>query len=123
MKGINIMSNRHISYFQSVITLGILTEGETEIEALEKASKKLEQRQGVDHCFFDQTPFERVATEQWNPELESQKSDSGLSFNFNPSNETKNVIATRLQKKLADLTEEDYERFVKETLERALQIS
>lgn len=120
---VNIMSKRHISYFQSVITLGILTEGETKEEAISRASRKMEQHEGVDHCFFDQTPFENVATEEWSPELESKTAEEGLSFNFNPSDKTKNVIATRLQKDVDELTDEDYELFIKESLQKSLELS
>jgi len=116
------MGKRHISYFQSIITLGILSNGETSSEAAENAALKLKNETGVDHCFFDQTPFEVVATEDWKPELEATKEESGLSFKFNPSDETKNVIATRLQKDAKDLTDDDYEEFVKGSLQDALVI-
>jgi hypothetical protein len=119
------MSKKHISYFQSVITLGILSEGETREEASKRAEEKLKNPDGVNYCFFDQTPFEVVATEGWNPELEAdeQTDGEGIIFNFNPSDKTKNVIATRLQKKAKDLTDEDYQGFVKECLQEALDIS
>jgi len=117
------MNKRHISYFQSVITLGILTDGETIEEASKKASHKMKDSEGVDHCFFDQTNFEIVGSEEWSPEIESEKDVEGFKFNFSPSDETKNVIATRLQKDITDLTDEDIEIFVKESLQKSLEIS
>ena len=119
------MSERHISYFQSVITLGILSHGETSEEASKKAKEKMKDSEGVNYCFFEQTPFESVATEKWTPEIESEEGHkgNGLRFNFDPSDETKNVIATRLQKDVSVLTKEDYEAFVKDSLEKALAIS
>lgn len=116
------MGERYISYFQSVITLGITSEGETEQEAMDNAKAKLTNKDGVNHCFFDQTPFEIVATEDWEPEIEASKEATGLKFNFDPSEETKNVIATRLQKDVQDLTDEDYEEFVKGSLQKALEL-
>ncbi len=118
----SVMNKRYISYFQSVTTLGILTDGNDKDEAHSKAKNKLKKEEGVDHCFFDQTPFDLVATEEWEPEIEAEKSKSGLSFNFNPSDETKNVIATRLHKDVSDLTNVDYETFVKDSIQKALNI-
>lgn len=114
------MKGRYVSYFQSVITIGILSQADNEIDALNKAKEKINNSEEVNHCFFDQTDFEPVATEAWNPELESDWDESGLKFNFVPNEKTKSVIATRLQKSADDLTNEDYERFVKESIQNAL---
>ena len=119
------MSKQYISYFQSVITLGIVTDGENAEEASHRATIKMKESDCVNHCFFDQTSFESVATEEWRPEIEAEKTltESGISFNFNPSDETKNVIATRLQKNASSLTDEDYQAFVKESLQTSLKLS
>jgi len=115
------MSKQYISYFQSVITLGIVTDGENAEEASHRAAIKMKESDCVNHCFFDQTNFELVGTDTWNPELEANPEDGeGICFHFNPSEKTKNVIATRLCKAAKDLTEEDFETFVKESLQSVL---
>ena len=116
------MSKRYISYFQSVITLGVITSGDTEEQVIENAKNKLKDKEGVNHCYFDQTPFEITAVEGWNPEFESEKSEEGLKFHFNPGTETKNVIATRLHKDVESLTETDYDTFVKDCIQKALSV-
>ena len=112
---------KYISYFQSVITIGILSNGENASEAASEASKKLLSKDGVNHCVFDQTNFKLSETEEWNPEFEAEDvSEDGFHFRFNPDNQTRNVIATRMQKQVDELTDEDCERFVKEAIEFSL---
>lgn len=115
---------KYISYFQSVITIGILSNGENASEAASKASKKLLSKDGVNHCVFDQTNFKLSETEEWNPEFEVEDaSKDGLQFRFNPDDQTRNIIATRMQKQADELTEEDCERFVKEAIESSLHVT
>lgn len=115
------MSKSYISYFQSVITLGILSEGDGKEDALAQAEETMKDPNGVNHCFFDQTQFEPVATETWEPELESKNNHNGLQFDFNPSEKTRAVIATRLQKTPSELTNADIEIFVKESIQYSLE--
>jgi len=114
------MKGRYVTYFQSVITIGVLSQADNEIDALNKAKEKVNNPDGVNHCFFDQNDFEPVATEPWTPELESGWDEKGLKFHFDPNDKTKSVIATRLQKPASELTEEDYEQFVKDSIQEAL---
>ena len=109
---------KYISYFQSVITIGIMSNGSTQKEAGEKARSKLLDVNGVNHCFFEQTDFDLTKVERWKPEINLEDMDlDGMSFRFNPNCHTKNIIATRLHKDVKDLTEEDYQRFVKESIQ------
>ena len=91
-----------VSYFQSVITIGVMSKGASSKDAAKKARDKLSNKNGVNHCFFDQTDFALSSVEQWKNELDSKVSDDGLSFKFNPDDETKNIIATRLQKNILE---------------------
>jgi len=112
---------KYISYFQSVITIGVLSEGENTIEASSNANKKLLSKDGVNYCVFDQTDFKLSEIEEWNPEFETENvSEDGFRFRFNPDERTRNIITTRMQKKAGELTEEDCERFVKEAIESSL---
>ena len=112
---------KYISYFQSVITIGVLSEGKNAEEASLKAEKKLLSKDGVNHCVFEQTDFKLSETEVWEPEFETEEvSQDGLHFRFNPDDRTRNIIATRMQKRVEDLTQEDCERFVKEAIEDSL---
>jgi hypothetical protein len=110
-----------ISYFQSVITIGIMSKGTSARNAAKKAKGKLFDKNGVNHCFFDQSEFKLSSVEQWKPELSEVDLDNGISFKFDPNEETKSVIATRLQKNVKDITEEDYHRFVKEAIQKEIE--
>jgi len=115
--------NHYISYFQSVITIGILNVAEIEQEASKRAFEKLTNKDGVNHCFFDQTNFELEKTEQWKPEFSSEalgEINGDMIFNINLSPETKSIIATRLQKDVEELTDADYANFLKESVQQSL---
>lgn len=112
---------KYISYFQSVLTIGIMNNAKNEEEAEHKAKIKLKNKDGVNYCAFDQTDFELTDTEIWEPEIESKEIEGGINLDFKPDEKTKNIIATRLQKSISDLTNEDIEQFVKESIENALK--
>jgi len=112
--------SRYISYFQSVITVGILTNAKNKEEAEKLAKDKMSNKDGVNYCAFEQTDFEPTHTEEWNPEFELDFRNSNT-FHFNPDDRTRNIIATRLQKNTEDLTEDDIGMFVKESLEKSLK--
>ena len=112
---------KYISYFQSVLTIGIMSDAKNENEADRKAKLKLKDKSGVNYCVFNQTDFELTDTERWEPEIDSQEIEGGINLKFNPDDKTKNIIATRLQKPVNDLASEDIERFVKESIEAALK--
>lgn len=116
------MKKGYISYFQSVMTVGILTESENELEAGDQAKKKLADKNEVNHCYFGQTDFQLSGIEEWKPEFEkiSDETKDGLKFVFDPSDEVKGVIAARQQKSIDDLTNEDIAGFVKESVENQL---
>ena len=111
---------RYISYFQSVITIGILTEAENRGEAERLAAAKLSDKNNINHCYFSQTDFDIADTEEWQPEFEETQNQEGLKFAFNPSEEVRNVIASRLCKATEELTQEDIAEFVKESVELSL---
>jgi len=113
--------NRYISYFQSVITIGIMSNSKNKKEAEKNATLKINNKNGVNYCVFDQTPFELTDTEEWKPEFESDIVKEGISFSFNPDKKTKNIIATRLGKDINSLTDLDCEDFVKQSIEVALK--
>ena len=110
-----------ISYFQSVITIGIMSTGSNSKEAAKKAKEKMLDHEGVNHCFFDQTDFTLSSTEQWKPEFDTVSTEKGIAFKFSPDTETKNIIATRLQKKVSDITDDDYHRFVRDAIQKEIK--
>jgi len=63
--------NSYISYFQSVITVGVINKAESADEATKKAKKrfKKELENGFYCGIVGQTPFEISETEICNPEL------------------------------------------------------
>ena len=115
-------TNRYISYFASVITVGLVGEAESTEEAREKAQKALEGSEKLAYYCSDQTEFEVVGTEVWDPEFEvkDNQENESIEFNFKPSEKTKNVIGLMMKKKPSELTREDYEHFVKQSIQFAL---
>ena len=111
--------NKYISYFQSVSTIGIMTDAENEKQAGEIANLKMLDKNGVNHCYFDQTDFELSTVEEWSPDFETNSvnlTENSLDLNFNLSPRIKNIIATRLQKPMDEMTQEDYIKFIKTSL-------
>ena len=122
-KSVKHEQRKFISYFQSVITIGIMNDAEGYEDAEIKANKKINDKKAINYCVFEQTPFELTDTEEWNPEFEMNTTPQGLSINFNPDVKTKNVIATRLGKDIKDMSDSDYADFVKESIEASLKKS
>ena len=110
-----------ISYFQSVLTIGVMTRASSISEAEILAKEKMKNKDGVNYCLFEQTPFELTDTDHYEPEFEAEGTKDGLAFRFNPDNQTKNIIATRLGKQVDDLDSTDLDRFVKESIDIALK--
>lgn len=126
-KSVSSKNRQFISYFQSVITMGILTDAKNKKEAEEKARLKLKDKDSVNYCLFDQTGFELFKSEEWKPqfisgtETETLGNPDCLKFTFNPTPDIKNIIASRLQKKPVNLTTEDLTQFVKESLKMSMK--
>lgn len=109
---------RYISYFQSVLTVGIMSRGKNEEEAERRANLIMQNKEnGVNYCIFEQSPMEISHTEMFEPEFETDPtSKDGIRFNFSPDEKTKNIIATRMGKRVEEMLDEDYERFAKESI-------
>lgn len=110
----------YISYFQSVTTIGIMTNGVSDQDAAKKAREKLLSKDGINYCHFDQTDFELSEVETWIPELDSVVSGGGVAFKFNPDEKTKNIIAERLHKNVSEITDSDYHEFVRDAIQKGL---
>ena len=111
---------RYISYFQSVLTIGIMTRAKNHEEAEKKATIKMKDKNGVNYCVFEQTDFELSDTEEFKPEIERDLTQDGIGFKLNLDENTRNIIATRLSKNIEDVTDTDVEDFVKQSIETAL---
>jgi hypothetical protein len=112
----------YISYFQSVMTIGIVNTGRSIQEAEEKARERFN-AEDLSCGIVGQTPFEISDTEPWNPSftgcyLPMDDTHSSMSFSLNDS--IKNRIAEKLGKSSEDITDEDYVDFVKGALQRCL---
>ena len=115
------MSN-YITYLQSVMTIGILNTTENTSEAERLALLKLHDHDDLNYCYFDQTDFQPVGTELWESPLKRFESDEeGMKFIFSPTDEIKIVIASRLQKPVEDLTDDDLASFIKESLNLSIE--
>ena len=118
------MSKRYISYFTSVMTVGMVSESESATEAHRKASSLLGGDRKIDCCYFDQSEFRLRETEPWTPEFEVKNNcTAGLDFRFDPSKRTKRVIALMLGKEPEELETKDYETFVKNSIQASLDSS
>ena len=112
----------YISYFQSVVTLGIINSAHSIEEAEDKAKSKF--RSSDLACgIVGQTPFEISETEPWNPDfaasyMPSNGDKPNISFNMN--NITRVRIAQKLCKPVQDVTDDDYVDFLKSALEKSL---
>lgn len=112
----------YITYFQSVITMGVLNRAESKDAAIERATASLTNKDSINHCLFEQTDFEFAAAEEWKADEVNPQEDT-LSVNLQLSEQLKNVISTRLQKKISNLDEGDYLRFVQESVRASLNAS
>jgi hypothetical protein len=113
------VEKRYISYFQSVLTVGIISRGKNAEEAEKRANLIMQNKEnGVNYCIFEQSPMERSHTEIFEPEFEvDPTSKDGIRFNFSPDEKTKNIIATRMGKKADEMLDSDYEEFIKKSME------
>jgi len=118
-------NKRYVSYFQSVITVGILNEARNKVKAMKQAKDEIARKdileEGFCHCSFSQTPFTLMESQEWNPEIETTTNENGLGWKFCPNEKTKAAIAKKMSVPLKDLTEEDIENFIKYSVEKSLK--
>lgn len=112
----------YISYFQSVMTVGIVSRANSIQSAEEEARRKF-RTEDLSCGIVGQTPFEISDTELWNPDFEGyltldSNGHNNLSFNLNDGTRLK--IAHKIGKSAESITSEDYVQFVKESLEKSL---
>ena len=106
----------YVSFFQSVITVGILNCTKTKADASKQAKEQLRNSTDLNYCVFEQTPFAYSMTEAWDKEPCTLDRDGTVILKFKPSQEMKNVIGARLHKTSKDLTHDDVVEFIKESL-------
>lgn len=58
----------YISYFQSIVTVGILNKGKDKDDAIQKAKLSMYNKDEVRH-WFQQSDFEFAAVEEWSEEV------------------------------------------------------
>lgn len=112
----------YISYFQSVMTIGIVNTARSIQEAEQKAREKFS-REDLSCGIVGQTPFEISETEVWNPDFAGciiPIDDKNGSMSFNLNDTTKQRIAAKMGVPPQEVTEDDYVEFVKSALERSL---
>lgn len=127
MCGLNkgVTMKKYVSYFQSVITVGVMKEARNKKEAEAKAKKEINHKdmleEGFCHCSFSQTPFSLIDSEEWIPEIETTTTKNGLGWKFCPNNKTRTAIANKMSKSLENLTDDDIEKFIKSSIEENLK--
>ena len=112
----------YISYFQSVVTVGIINSAHSLEEAEEKAKSKF-MSSDLSCGVVGQTPFEISETEPWNPDFTAyymQVDSDNPNMSFNINDVTRLRIAQKLCKSVQDVTDEDYVDFLKSALEKSL---
>jgi hypothetical protein len=112
----------YISYFQSVMTIGIVNTAQSVQEAEDKAKQKFA-AEDLSCGIVGQTPFEISETEPWSPDfagcyLPTDDTNANMSFNLNGT--TREKIAAKLDRSADEVTDEDFVDFVKGALERSL---
>ncbi len=117
----NKKEHKFIVWFQSVTSVGIMVSARNNIEAQKKAEIKFQEKDSFKNCVFEQTEFELTDSEEWKPEIETHISEDGLGWKFVPSDKTKEVIAKKLGKSKNELIESDFQKFIKESVEKSLK--
>lgn len=116
---------KYVSYFQSVITVGVMKNAKSKREAERRAKEEICGKdifeEGLCHCSFSQTPFKLTNSEEWIPEIENTLTEDGLGWKFSPNEKTKLAIAKKIAKPLKSLTDEDIEMFIKNSIEKSLK--
>lgn len=105
----------YINYFQSVITIGVITSGKNKQEAQEK-SKGMFGKEDVSFGLVNQTPFEISDTELWEPDFIGCIDNGNISFCLNEK--IKQKISNAIGKE--NITDKAYLDFVKASVEKAL---
>ena len=113
------MDKKYISYFQKVVTIGVMTYAKNVIEAEKKARVKFKNSEGLVYCLYEETNPELNETYEWKPEIETSYTEDEMGWKFNPSTKTKDAIAKKIGKNVSDLTEEDFTSFIKDSVEKA----
>ena len=114
------MDKKFVSYFQKVLTVGIMTYAKNTKEAEKKAWVKFKNQEGL-NCLYEESKFELSDTDEWCPEIETSYTEDGVGWKFNPSDKTKEAIAKKIGKSVSDLTEEDFTNFIKDSVEKAVK--
>jgi hypothetical protein len=111
--------SNYISYFQSVMTVGIITSAISLDDAVIKANNKFN-KSDLTFGMVSQSSFEMSETELWNPEFTGSylPADGKMSFQINEK--TKQKIAQKLKKSIDELTNDDCVDFVKGSIELSL---
>lgn len=115
------MDKKYISYFQKVVTIGVMTYAKNVKEAEKKAWVKFKDSEGLTYCLYEESKFELSDTDEWCPEIETSYTEDGVGWKFNPSAKTKDAIAKKIGKNIDDLTEEDFASFIKDSVEKAVK--
>ena len=114
-------SHNFISYFQSVMTVGIVSSAKNIEEAERKSSKKFK-NSDMSCGIISQTPFEISDTEPWNPDFSGfiMRTDNQDNIVMDFNDVVKSKIAKKLNKDIDDVTDDDYVDFVKKSVEKNL---
>ena len=104
----------YVTYFQSVMTIGVLTQSRNKKEALEIARKRLKDKD-LNYCFFEQTELEPSYTE------ESKINLPDTEVLLKIPEKARKLIASRLQKEESELNADDYRTFLQETIEKTVE--
>ena len=108
------MNRHYVTYFQSVMTIGVLTHARNKKEAESIAKKRLKDKE-LSYCCFDQTDLDLSYTEESKVSLP----DSEILLKI--PEKSRKLISSRLQKEESELTADDYRNFLQETIEKTVE--
>jgi len=105
-----------MSYFQKVITVGIVTCAKNEEEAEKLASAEITDGNTVERCYYDEGKFQLSDTEVWNPDFEiisvdPSSDNTHLDYTIKANEDYSKYVAESCGKKVADLTDEDFHTY------------
>ena len=99
------MKKNFVNFFQSVLTVGVVTEGDDWAEAKEKAVEHLDKKRPLRWAYISQTPFEWSDTDEIDPSTTKKHS-------ITITDGMKQIIASHLGIPIDSLMDEDYSNFV-----------
>jgi len=117
---------KYVSYFQKVVTVGVLTCGKDHEEAEKEARAIMEGDNPIERCFYDETSFELSDSEEWQPDfdiisIDPSKDKHSLEYYIQANDQYTALIAKGCNKKIEEVTNEDFQKFFMDSIQEFIK--